>query len=320
MPLPFFDALRKQGWGPFRGREPDRLPVKLGQRGVWLRIFFTPFGQFLVLMMFATTMASLNSSNNYALMFSLMASSILALSLFLTNAQLVKMRVLAIHAFPAHAGQPVVVRLTLDHPGSRKREGISLTLAGVTVVTAVPAGEPFSVDLRLPPMERGLHAMGPLLVQCRRPFGLAKAWARFTPAASYLIYPTLELHPPLPPGHGNENPANRSGRTGTEVHHLRMYRQGDPLRDIAWKATARSGRLMAREYEANGGGQRLFQWADVAHLPLELQLSRLAAWVVQADAMGLATELHLPHLTLGPSQGVHHRHACLAALAQVTSE
>jgi uncharacterized protein (DUF58 family) len=36
---------------------------------------------------------------------------------------------------------------------------------------------------------------------------------------------------------------------GTEFHQLREYRQGDPQRAIDWKATARTGRLIAREYE-----------------------------------------------------------------------
>ncbi len=36
---------------------------------------------------------------------------------------------------------------------------------------------------------------------------------------------------------------------GTEFHQLREYRQGDPQRAIDWKATARTARLIAREYE-----------------------------------------------------------------------
>ena len=36
---------------------------------------------------------------------------------------------------------------------------------------------------------------------------------------------------------------------GMEFHQLREYRQGDPQRAIDWKATARTGRLIAREYE-----------------------------------------------------------------------
>ena len=36
---------------------------------------------------------------------------------------------------------------------------------------------------------------------------------------------------------------------GTEFHQLREYRQGDPQRAIDWKATARTARLVAREYE-----------------------------------------------------------------------
>ena len=34
-----------------------------------------------------------------------------------------------------------------------------------------------------------------------------------------------------------------------EFHQLREYRQGDPQRAIDWKATSRTQRLIAREYE-----------------------------------------------------------------------
>src|SRR5690606_34706975 len=36
---------------------------------------------------------------------------------------------------------------------------------------------------------------------------------------------------------------------GTAFHQLREYRPGDPQRAIDWKATARTVRLIAREYE-----------------------------------------------------------------------
>jgi uncharacterized protein (DUF58 family) len=38
--------------------------------------------------------------------------------------------------------------------------------------------------------------------------------------------------------------------SGTELRELRDHQPGDPFRAIAWKATARTGRLMVREYES----------------------------------------------------------------------
>jgi len=51
-------------------------------------------------------------------------------------------------------------------------------------------------------------------------------------------------------------PSERQGRrqraaltTGTEIRELRDYQPGDPLRHIAWKATARTRKLIARDFE-----------------------------------------------------------------------
>ena len=45
---------------------------------------------------------------------------------------------------------------------------------------------------------------------------------------------------------------------GIEFHQLRDYREGDSLRSIDWKATARMGRLIAREYQDERDQQVVF--------------------------------------------------------------
>jgi uncharacterized protein (DUF58 family) len=46
-------------------------------------------------------------------------------------------------------------------------------------------------------------------------------------------------------------PATRAG-SGTELFGVREYRQGDPLRRIHWRSSARHGELIVREYEPPG--------------------------------------------------------------------
>lgn len=48
--------------------------------------------------------------------------------------------------------------------------------------------------------------------------------------------------------HGGKHVVNQLG-TGSVVRELREYQPGDPLRNIAWKATVRSRRLIARDFE-----------------------------------------------------------------------
>jgi len=93
---------------------------------------------------------------------------------------------------------------------------------------------------------------------------------------------------------------------GMEFHQLREYRQGDAPRAIDWKATARSGRLISREYEDEKDqrvllvvdcGRRMAAKDDapdgdrLSHFDHTLNAALLLAHVAlrQGDAVGMLT-------------------------------
>jgi len=88
---------------------------------------------------------------------------------------------------------------------------------------------------------------------------------------------------------------------GMEFHQLREYRQGDAQRAIDWKATARTQRLIAREYEEEKDqrvllvidcGRRMASKDDeLSHFDHALNAALLLAHVAlrQGDAVGMMT-------------------------------
>ena len=88
---------------------------------------------------------------------------------------------------------------------------------------------------------------------------------------------------------------------GTEFHQLREYRQGDSQRAIDWKATARTARLIAREYEdekdqrvllvVDCGRRMAAKDGDLSHFDHTLNSALLLAHVAarQGDAVGMLT-------------------------------
>jgi len=103
---------------------------------------------------------------------------------------------------------------------------------------------------------------------------------------------------------------------GTEFDGVRAYRRGDTLRQVVWKKAAHTGELVSRESSA--GGTRREMWLKWTQAPMadpEARLSRLAAWVIGADAAGQIYGLRLPGVEIAPSTGTAHRHAALQALA-----
>jgi uncharacterized protein (DUF58 family) len=87
---------------------------------------------------------------------------------------------------------------------------------------------------------------------------------------------------------------------------------------IAWRLSARSDELSVKQFEAQGGGELLLDFAALpAHLDLEQRLSRLARWVLDADAAHMHYALRLPDSMVFAGSGPQHRAHCLTALALV---
>lgn len=139
---------------------------------------------------------------------------------------------------------------------------------------------------------RGEHALGPLTVRVRDPFGLTTRLGAVGSAGSVLVLPRIhELTSAAGLGRGvgaEGSIPHRVALHGEDDQAIREYRDGDDLRRIHWPATARTGDLMVRQEdrpakrravilldrraEAHGGRGRQgsFEWAvsmaaSVAH-------------------------------------------------------
>ncbi len=102
---------------------------------------------------------------------------------------------------------------------------------------------------------------------------------------------------------------------GMEFHQLREFRDGDSLRQIDWKATARMRTPIAREYQDERDQQIIFlldcgrrmrsQDGELAHFDHALNACLLLAYIAlrQGDAVGLCTFASDPPRFLAPAKG-----------------
>ena len=185
------------------------------------------------------------------------------------------------------------------------------------VWTDVPPQGTATVHVAFRPERRGLHRVPPLTAETRFPLGTFRVWTVWRPAAQVLVYPAPEAFPPpLPPGEPRAGgvAATRANATG-EFDGVRGYRRGDPLKLVVWKKAAKTGELVSRDAQQ---AQRYELWLDFAHAgtpDTEHRLSRLAAWVLQADRLGMDYGLRLPARQVSPASGEAHKRRCLEALA-----
>jgi uncharacterized protein (DUF58 family) len=103
---------------------------------------------------------------------------------------------------------------------------------------------------RLP---RGRYAVEEARATIDDPFGLAQAEVELEPGGSLLVYPRLVALDRL----FSESGAHaQDGRrlllrrpAGFDLHSVREYEQGESLRKVHWRSTARRGQLMVKELE-----------------------------------------------------------------------
>lgn len=171
----------------------------------------------------------------------------------------------------------------------------------------VPAGGHVEIGYRARPLERGDHPFGAIETRLHSPLGLWRARRRIgapTPVRVYPNFAAIQRYTLLATDHrlaaiGILNRRRRG--EGLDFQQLREYRQGDSLRQIDWKATARTAKLISREYQDERNQQIVFlldcgrrmaaKDGPLAHFDHCLDAALLLAWVGlrQGDAVGLLT-------------------------------
>ena len=123
----------------------------------------------------------------------------------------------------------------------------------------------------------------------------------------------------LPDDHDALSEGSSQGPGDEDVAGIRPYQFGDPPKRIAWKAVARSGHqhLLTKTLEGGGRGDLKLDWLRTPpHLGDEARLSRMARWVIDAEAQAGRYSLSLPGVEVGPGNGPDQQARCLQALAE----
>jgi uncharacterized protein (DUF58 family) len=170
------------------------------------------------------------------------------------------------------------------------------------VINSLGARKTYARSVQTRCMQRGRFALGPLTLNSGDPFGLFKQSHELEqPAeASFIVYPATVDVPGFAPMlgflPGGETTTRRTAYVTTNVSGVRDYAPGDSFNRIHWPSTARTGRLISKEFE-------LDPTADVwLFLDLERNVNIEPAWsdTVAEKSMRMPWEIS-PKLELLPS-------------------
>jgi uncharacterized protein (DUF58 family) len=206
------------------------------------------------------------------------------------------------------------VRVTLDHDCSQPlvvqvfdHVPDGLTVENLPQSIDLRPGEQSELGYRLKPQRRGHFSFTRCEVHLPSPLGLWSARRLIDASDATRVYPDFARL------YGAQllavdNWLNQLGvrqrqrrGLGLEFHQLREFREGDSLRQIDWKATARQRTPIAREYQDERDQQIMFmldcgrrmrsQDAELSHFDHALNACLLLSYVAlrQGDAVGLCT-------------------------------
>jgi hypothetical protein len=235
-------------------------PVNISYGGRSLT--FTALGSRFIMVTLAVGVAAVNSGSNLLYLIVAMMLSMMLISGILSDLVLWSIHVDRKVPPEIYAGSPFPLRFKLKNSNklatsyalavSQKNKEGSKT-AGAFVFRLGP-GEEGDAQALETIAKRGRWTTSGYEIATRYPFGLFRKAVLVRREESCTVYPKIR---PLPTGLSEGLSRSLSGETqskqkgqGTDLRSLREYSFPEDARGIHWKASARSGRLLTKEYEA----------------------------------------------------------------------
>lgn len=183
----------------------------------------------------------------------------------------------------------------------------SLHTSDLPQSATVPPGQWHTLKYRVTPTQRGRFDFEVIQVRMLSPLGLwwrdrkiqleqtIHVYPNFAAVTKYILLATVDRVQ-----HMGIRKRRRRGE-GSEFHQLREFREGDSLRQVDWRATARHGKLISKEYQderdqniimlLDCGRRMRTHDGELSHFDHALNAMLLLTYVAlrQGDAVGVGT-------------------------------
>jgi uncharacterized protein (DUF58 family) len=194
---------------------------------------------------------------------------------------------------------------------------------------AIPAGKSRSELISQSFARRGKYRLDGLRLSTRFPFGLFRRGERVSVTGEVLVYPSIreissDLH--LLPFRSGKLEGKRAGH-GESLYAIREYQNGESARLIHWKATAKTGKLMAREYARDEESEFCLILDTLMHAAgsgdsekFEGAVSLAASLAAHFVREGAEFEYLTPNEHIPRGAGIDHLYCILRSLAVADRE
>ncbi len=295
-------------------RIPPANKVVLTLRNVFIFPTATGFGFGAFLVLLVVGAANYQSSLFYGVAFLL--ASLFLVTIFYTYRNLAGISLELVRSKPGFAGESAEFEIRIQRPSGTGRDGIRVGWPNaVKQWVEIVDHTTKIVRLFVPAAERGWLNPGRLQVETCYPLGLLRAWSWIDLNARVVVYPRpifgvqtktstviSDDGPPLVP-HGSD-----------DFTDTRVYRPGDPVRHVMWRAYARSDELNVKTYDSFVDDRFWLDFDSVSG-NIEERLSVLAGQALDAYRKNREFGLRLPSVSIPINIDESHLNQVLRGLA-----
>ncbi len=283
------------------------------------RVYILPTGVGLVfgIMTFAMLLGSMNYNNNLSFVLTFILIGIGFVSMHQCQRNLVGLELTFAGTEPVFAGQTMRIGVAVTNHSKSARYGIRLYGDGIqSDIEDLQPGESKVLILPISTDRRGWITLDRFGIRTLFPFELFRSWAWLHMDIRGLVYPRPADRPPEPPptmvAHGHRQ---HDARGEEDFAGLRKYHEGDSPRHVAWKAYARTGQMLSKQFAGADTSSQWFDFDEIASDDIEERLSVLTRWIVDADRKLEDYGLRIAGSEFNPAHGENHRRECLQTLA-----
>jgi uncharacterized protein (DUF58 family) len=295
--------------------------MKFGKSSIRL----TNSGFTLLLIIIAMLISSMNYGNNMAYSMTFLLISLCLTSIVFSIHNLKGIQIQHLEPENGFAGEMIHFTVILSNQSPKTR---------FYIFFQVPQSRDFfgpfnlagksssQIQLSFPAEYRGLYQLDRIDILSVFPFNLFLLRIPVQVSCSYLVFPKPNGNQPLPDAEETSQ-LHAEGfhfSGGDDFSGLRPYRSGESQHHIDWKSFARGKPLSIKEFNSGGLVGLWLDFEKILNSDLEIKLSQLAKWSLDADQSGLEFGLKLPNREISIDSGPQHLQKCLKELALYQSK
>ena len=303
---------RFQQW--LNRRIPAQKKITLTQRTIF--ILPSKIGYAFFTLLFLLLFGAINYQNALIYGITFLLGSLFLVTILHTYKNLAGLTLEFVQTRPGFVGEQLEFQIKISQPSGTTREGIQLGWPnGLKQWAHLHDTDSNTMHLFVPANHRGWMNPGRLLIETFYPLGLLRAWTWIDFDCKALVYPKPLFHDFIQPTATNNDEGEIIQHDGNDDYDdMRSYREGDPIKHIAWRNYARTDELMVKQFAGYKDMQVILDWHQLSG-DIETRLSRLTGMALTAARSKQEFGLRLPEIDIKPSVGTTHLELILRQLA-----